>query len=346
MKRTKVLWKPHKDICKRFNVPEPFGGLLIEEKPKRGTKFSVFDYIEVPTNSKTNFITPVIVPKKVQQMKKLEPKSRMSAKEFFNEETKIVIPKLFDKTDKKGSPEKELNETSSLELPSSSTSSLSVIQKPSFSKPKTELEQKVEENLNKRPEEKKDLFKAIFCDTSDEEDDETGTNNKPSTSVPDAEKLKLLESFVATKPAGEFNILRNKSPPRGIFKNILERTDCSTKDDENRTKNVSSDSSSDSNESDNEQESYYGPKLPKSKPAEPENSGMEVSATTSQAFLSSNIDDRLAELLKRNKEAVVFEEWVEKDSNSGKKKKKKEKHSKSSKKSKKHKKEKKKKDKK
>ncbi|XP_063695584.1 G patch domain-containing protein 1 homolog [Culicoides brevitarsis] len=340
MKRTKVLWKPHKDLCKRFNVPEPFGGMLIEEKPKKGTKFSVFDYIEVPTNSKTNFVTPVIVPKKVQQAKKPE-KPRVSAKEFFNEEQKVVVPNLFGHK-KDENQEKSKDETTSNEIPSTSTKQL-----PSFNKPKTELEQKVEENLNKRPEEKKDLFKSIFCDTSDEEEEEEA---KPPEKPPmsDAEKMKLIDAFVGIKPAVEFNILRNKSPPRGIFKNILEESRAkevpASKNDKN--KSDSSDSSSDSDASDKE-EGFYGPKLPSAKPEiAPTSSNQVPSAEASHAFLSSSIDNRLSELLKKNKEAVVFEEWVEKDSKSSKKKKKKEKHSKSSKKSKKHKKEKKKKDKK
>lgn len=325
MKRTKVLWKPHKHLCKRFNVPEPFGGQLIEEKPKKGTKFSVFDYIEVPTNSRTNFVTPVIVPKKVHQVKKPEARPRVTAKEFFNEETKVLLSKVPDNVEKKEETPKE-EAPSSTKIP---------ITQPTFSKPKTELEQKVEENLNKRPEEKKDLFKAIFCDSSEEEE-ETEEASTSTKSVPDTEKLKLLESFVATKPAGEFNILRNKSPPRGIFKNILEESRLK----EPPPKKASSDSSEDSNQ---EEESYYGPKLPKTKSVQGSGSS-EVSTTASKVFLSSTIDDRLSELLKRNKETVLVEEWVEKTS--GKKKKKKEKHSKSSKKSKKHKKEKKKKDKK
>ena len=29
MKREKTMWKPCSDLCKRFNVPEPFGGYLL-----------------------------------------------------------------------------------------------------------------------------------------------------------------------------------------------------------------------------------------------------------------------------------------------------------------------------
>uniref|UniRef100_A0A336L580 CSON004539 protein n=1 Tax=Culicoides sonorensis TaxID=179676 RepID=A0A336L580_CULSO len=340
MKRTKVLWKPHKNLCVRFNVPEPFGGQLVEDKPKKGTKFSVFDYIEVPTNSKTNFVTPVIVPKKVKEQKN----SKISAKEFFNEEQKVVIPKMFDKNDEKSSN----NERTSEKPEPTPTTSVNTkpISKPTFNKPKTELEQKVEENLNKPPQEKKDLFKAIFCDTSDEEDENEKKEDQTSSKETSNEKLKLLESFVATKSASEFNILRNKSPPRGIFKNIADVPTTSSQD---KHKSISSDSSSssdsDDERSEKQDEGTYGPKLPVGKVQfnQIQASGSSSSNISTNAFLSASIDQKLSELLKKNSEAMVFEEWVEKNANGNKKKKKKEKHSKSSKKSKKFKKEKKKK---
>ena len=64
--RTKTMWKPHKDLCKRFNCPEPFGGMMFDEeaeKKMKKQKSSLFDYIGVPINKKSNFSTPQIVPK-------------------------------------------------------------------------------------------------------------------------------------------------------------------------------------------------------------------------------------------------------------------------------------------
>lgn len=66
VQRSKVMWKPHKDVCKRFNIPEPFGGMMFDEeaeKKKQKQKSSLFDYIGVPLNTKSNFNTPQIIPK-------------------------------------------------------------------------------------------------------------------------------------------------------------------------------------------------------------------------------------------------------------------------------------------
>lgn len=330
MVRTKVLWKPHKELCKKFNVPEPFGGLLIEEKPIKKTKFSVFDYIETPTNSRSNFHTPVVYPKKASSRSEKKDTPRVSAKEFFNEEVKIVVPKLFQANENEAK-DSDGNKSDIL-MPSSS------IAKPMFNVPKTELELKVEESRNKRPEEKKDLFKSIFCDSSDEDDDQKeieksgNTSKEPSSqkNMNEEEKLKLVESFVAVKSASDFNILRNQSPPRGVFKNIFDITGSNDKKLNKKSNEKSSDSSSDSS-SDDESESRkmevecYGPRLPTNLSS----SSRSITENIDLPRSSSKLDEKLSQLLSKGKSKIVVEEWVEKGKESSKKKKKKEKHKKS-----------------
>lgn len=66
IQRTKSMWKPHKDVCKRFNIPEPYGGMMFDEeaeKKKQKQKSSLFDYIGVPINTKSNFSSPKLIPR-------------------------------------------------------------------------------------------------------------------------------------------------------------------------------------------------------------------------------------------------------------------------------------------
>uniref|UniRef100_T1GJ47 Uncharacterized protein n=1 Tax=Megaselia scalaris TaxID=36166 RepID=T1GJ47_MEGSC len=123
--------------------------------------------------------------KSIPEEKKAEETVEISAKDFFNSRKES-------------------------ELPSGSKLEPVSVPIPKPSKPKTELEVKIEERKDQHPAEKKDLFKAIFDDSEDDEedDDEKVPENKP---VP-PEILSAL-----TKPAAEVNLLRNTSPPRGIF---------------------------------------------------------------------------------------------------------------------------------
>lgn len=62
--------------------------------------------------------------------------------------------------------------------------------------PKTELGKKVAESINKKPEDKKDLFKAIFCDSDDDDDDAELPGNKPEPpALSETQKSTFIESF-------------------------------------------------------------------------------------------------------------------------------------------------------
>lgn len=317
MKRIRTMWKPHKDLCKRFNVEEPFSGMMEEEKTKPKTKFSVFDYLEAPVNRKSDFVTPVVIPKRTEKGDKHpDPVPiRASAKDFFaGAETPSTSYEPRSSTEETQKPQ---TQPSSLIKPVK----------------RTDLEQKVLESVNKKPEEKKDLFKSIFCSSSDEDEDVDGktpnADQQPSTSstMNDADKMKLVESLVAIKPASQMNVLRNNSPPRGIFKSIFDIKKPESEKSAPLTIALSEDSSSSSDE---EEDAFYGPKLPTAKPP-------------STAPQSDQLDAKLLEMMKKtagSSSKLFVEEWVEKEKASSKKSKKKK--DKEHKKAKKHKKEKKK----
>ncbi|XP_058461495.1 G patch domain-containing protein 1 homolog [Malaya genurostris] len=299
MKRSTVMWKPHKELCKRFNVPEPFSSSMGEIAVKVTTKMSVFDYIETPVNSKSNFVTPVIIPKSIPKL---------------NDKSKESLP--IRESVKKVAVEKEKPSTSYETNP---VQQPSIIQK---SVKRTELEQKVLESINKKPEDKKDLFKSIFCSSDEEEEDaETGINGITTVSISKNDKLKLVESFIAIKPASQMNVLRNDSPPRGIFKSIL---DIKTPNQPNETLSRHDHSANSSFSSDDE---MYGPKLPCQMPVimTPDNAAKVIE--TSPYLKNKEIDSK-----------EIIEEWVEKRNSSSKSKKKKHKEHKKSKKQKKEKK--------
>ncbi|XP_055529891.1 G patch domain-containing protein 1 homolog [Wyeomyia smithii] len=288
MKRSKSMWKPHKDLCKRFNVPEPFGGTLDMEIEKPKTKFSVFDYLETPTNNKTNFVTPVIIPSSSAKTVKSVP-VRVSAE---------------SKTLESVTPSSSFNSPQERKF---TELRLSVNKKPAQ---RSELELRVLESVNKKPEEKKDLFKSIFY--SSDEDDFKEANSKQSvqksesSSLTASEKLQLIESLVAIKPASEINILRNNSPPRGIFKSILDIVSPAQPNDGKSTQCPESSHLEDT-EITNE---YYGPKLPS------------TISHTQTALLTSETNTTFLEPAARERDFV--EKWVEKRSSSvskGKKKK-------------------------
>uniref|UniRef100_A0A182WDX4 G-patch domain-containing protein n=1 Tax=Anopheles minimus TaxID=112268 RepID=A0A182WDX4_9DIPT len=365
IQRTRVMWKPHKDICKRFNVPEPFGGMMadeIEDAEKRRKdkgKFSVFDYLEAPVTNRRDFVTPNLIPDAPQTREGKRPEQdtttpvskRISSKEFFSTDNSSHPPSDNQSND-------ELKDDPSKLQPAKATR----VVPQRAEKKRTELEMKVLEATNKKPEEKRDLFKSIFC-SSDEEDGEqtqsTKSDGTPSSGrnmLTDEEKLKMVDSFVAIKPASQMNILRNNSPPRGIFKNLFEykkpsnggEEDSSKRDgvasnsqqpspvDETEKRNnpvndeairisdASSDSESDS-ASDSDQADYYGPKLPSQKGT------IDKPSSSSQAKCLPDLAERARSqhifvARKEPAKETTNEIWIEKDRSSAGKAKKKKKH--------------------
>lgn len=107
---------------------------------------------------------------------------------------------------------------------------------------KTELELKIIDAQNKHPAQKKDIYKAIF-DSSDDESDadaeqsinngDAAVNNVNTSVDPASEDVRqtlpapnyqpLPDIAFMPKSAKEINILRNTSPPRGIFSGLLTK---------------------------------------------------------------------------------------------------------------------------
>ncbi|XP_020817200.1 G patch domain-containing protein 1 homolog [Drosophila serrata] len=200
MERTKTMWKPASLLCKRYNIAEPFGGAMLEPEKelKAKPKISVFDYLETSVNTKSNFQTPTIIPKHIEKPKpkEVEPPAPTAAS--------APAPPVLEQ---EKPPQKETEPVKSTFVP------------------KTPLEQAVDESRNKPISEKVDLFKSIF-DDSDEEEEEV--KEAPTNTVQD--KLAALQEALglpssASTSAAAVNVLRNTSPPRGIFAALFKPPD-------------------------------------------------------------------------------------------------------------------------
>lgn len=197
MERTKCMWKPSALLCKRYNIAEPFGGALPEPEKelKAKAKISVFDYLETSINTKSNFQTPSIIPKHIEL-----PKQQTQP---------VPVP-----------PAKEKKEEEKPQATASTAAVESIpLPKPSFV-PTTPLEQAVDEARDKPISEKTDLFKSIFDDSDEETEENSAAADKPSQEQ-EADKLLAMQEALglpsSSKSAAAANVLRNTSPPRGIF---------------------------------------------------------------------------------------------------------------------------------
>ncbi|XP_017011068.2 G patch domain-containing protein 1 homolog [Drosophila takahashii] len=293
MERTKTMWKPTSLLCKRYNIAEPFGGAMLEPEKelKAKPKISVFDYLETSVNTKANFQTPSIFPKHIEKTKAIEV-----------EPTPALPPAV------------EVQETrTSKEEPSKFTFV-----------PKTPLEQAVDESRNKPISEKTDLFKSIFDDSDEEEE---AAEKQPENAVQDklaaVQEALGLPSMSSTSAAAH-NVLRNTSPPRGIFAALFKPKEVEAqapKDPappkfapiEGNKLKISYKSREERLRNDKElamaevpAEDIYGPKLPGAVPQKP-------AAPEDQA--EATIDAKLQQLWQQHapKKRKV-EKWVEKKS--------------------------------
>ncbi|EDW94447.1 G patch domain-containing protein 1 homolog [Drosophila yakuba] len=294
MERTKTMWKPTALLCKRYNIAEPFGGAMLEPEKELKTKpkISVFDYLETSVNTKANFQTPSIIPKHIEKPKPKDVEPPPSPPPAPPPEAKIQ-----DKPTLKEEPSK-----------------LTFV-------PKTPLEQAVDASRNKPISEKVDLFKSIFEDSDEEE-----TVEKPPENAAQDKLAALQEALglpvTSTTSAAAQNVLRNNSPPRGIFASLFK-----PKDDEaakepappkfapiegNKLK-IAYKSREERLRNDKElamaevpPEDIYGPKLPTAPPQKP---------ATPEIQAEANIDARLQQLWQQHApKKRKAEKWVEKTS--------------------------------
>ncbi|XP_023294582.2 G patch domain-containing protein 1 homolog [Lucilia cuprina] len=311
VERTKQMWKPHSLLCKRYNIAEPFKGLMEDDKKSKSKqkKLSVFDYLETSINKKEDFQTPVIIPKHIEKPQEIIKQTNEMEQQTTSTNSKQVegIPK----------------ETVALEWqevlnPSEKPSK----EKQSFTfKPKTDLEKQVVESINKPVAEKKELFKSIFSDSESEEEEE------------ETNKMDSVTQLSKPLNAAAANLLRNNSPPRGIFKALFSSNNKETekelekekvKEPENNHDTVAKDSTNITPENTRvlfkpkstrepkelqtpeEVANIYGPALPKT-------------LTTNKSLEDTNapkssIDDKLLDLYQKHKPKLqVTEKWIEKD---------------------------------
>lgn len=300
VERSKQIWKPHSLLCKRYNIAEPFKGLIEEDKKlkTKQKKLSVFDYLETSVNKREDFQTPVIIPKNIEKPQEIVKQT--------HETTKIM--------------EKEIDsvplEWQEVLNPSNESSK----KQTTFTfKPKTELEKKVMESIDKPVAEKKELFKAIFSDSESEEEDEEENSNK--------DKEGIIAHISQPINAAASNLLRNNSPPRGIFKALFTTNLTKINQDTEKNKeiepnesltNISTEPRTEAtkkvlfqpksvrepkeSQNDLQPPTVYGPALPQSnKPLE--------------ANSSSLIDEQLLDLFNKHKPKLqVREQWIEKGS--------------------------------
>lgn len=200
-------------------------------------------------------------------------------------------------------------------------------------KPKTELEMKIMNAQGEHPSKKKDIFKAIFdsdsesgSDSDDEENSNEKSNadimaslSKPSTSSM-AMYAHLPDDAFKPKSAKDMNILRNTSPPRGIFSSLAKKLEQTAKSKAAEIhEKVPMEDAPDT----------YGPSLPpqilrsnsnkvEPKQSQPAKATKNTSTSVASISLGKNSDYK-----------VVYEEkWIEKSDDKEKKSKKEKKHKK------------------
>lgn len=248
VKRTKTAWLPCSLLYEKMNIAEPSGGYAIsnfhfwsvfesfflfhrsnKKGKKSGGNFSLFQCLSETTKNR----------KKTHRERPDFPDVFTKAQEADIDVLNMnanVIPLTSNKpTTSIASTTGILTESVSIISPSSSSSSPAtpIISSVIKSKPveiptakkRSDLELKSLSMETKHPSEKKDLFKAIF---DSDEDEDTATESNPSdvnvlqTSLQPTTTV-LCNNFLP-KPATILNVLRNSSPPRGIFSNMFKTT--------------------------------------------------------------------------------------------------------------------------
>lgn len=180
-------------------------------------------------------------------------------------------------------------------------------------KPKTELEKKAADAMDEHPSKKIDLFKAIF-DSDSESDDDTNANSdtlaestkefiaslgKPMVaSATPTLRAHLPDNPFAPKSAKELNILRNTSPPRGIFRSLIDTNDLMAKaraaEAEQKERQIRQ------NEVSTIEDDAYGPSLPPPNKPNVNSKGDDRHATASTSY-TQRLDSQIH----------FDDEWVE-----------------------------------
>lgn len=235
--RTRGSWQPCALLCKRFNVPQPSCVLEMEKPNPRSSTFSVFDFLEASSHN-----TPAKPAVVIQQEEAIKSRSITS-------EPQPSPPLSASPPPPQPPPPRTERQSEESVAPKTVTS---------ISDTLARLLADDTGQVQPEPEEKPDLFKAIFLSSSEDSDSEDEDTSKDDT---------------ASIPGKKSNTSapRNLSPPRGIFANLdldalnarqVERqgeTPAALKSDEEK---------SGCSQKDLKQESdlMYGPRLPSALP--------------------------------------------------------------------------------
>lgn len=214
-------------------------------------------------------------------------------------------------------------------------------------KPKTELEMKILQTQGEHPSKKKDIFKAIFDSSGESEESDNdevhaaGTSKaaaasvaadvlasltKPSTAMASMYS-QLPDDAFRPKSAREINILRNTSPPRGIFSGLMKKSEPPPPPPPTDSDQIQpTDGNAKSIENDEPESDMYGPSLPPPKFSQPQ------STAAASSSLNGNTEKTAVASISLGKHSdvkVVYKEkWIEKTDEKEKKSKKEKKHKK------------------
>lgn len=308
-----------------------FQCFLNRAKPEKGNTFSLFECIASTESARRNrleFTSVHPAENEQDELKKIAEKFHEQKNPTKSMEESVFTVKLED-IPIPATPMVQTNIKESITL-AEEKHEATVIKR--VVKPKTELEIKIASAQGEHPSKKKDIFKAIFDSDSEndssEENDETNDDStamskdlmtsltKPSTSSA-ALYAQLPDDAFKPKSAREINILRNTSPPRGIFSGLTRKIE-STKLDLT-TQNTEQLTGAKQTEEDL---NSYGPSLPPAKVTSSSNGQPDKS--TSQSDKSSSLSS-----ISLGKTKIIYEEkWIEKSSEKEKKSKKEKKHKK------------------
>ncbi|KAJ6646599.1 G patch domain-containing protein 1 like [Pseudolycoriella hygida] len=230
VKRTKSTWLPCSLLYEKMNIAEPSGGSRNKNNKGSGS-FSLFQCLsETTKNRKKTYkerpdFTDVFTKAQEADIDILHTKANVISLAPNPTTSSTII----HGTPTQSTPPPPLPTQSTPPPPPLPTANLpksKPVEIPT-TKNKSHLELKSLSMEAKHPSEKKDLFKAIFDSDDDDDDAETPVESTLKTSnvteIPLEPRPSVRGDF-APKPATILNVLRNSSPPRGIFSNMFKTT--------------------------------------------------------------------------------------------------------------------------
>lgn len=291
----------------------------IRTKPEKGNSFSLFECINIGAigessrkrKNELEFEKSVVTDDKEEYERiKTTETSKKNASASTSKPTTIEIARSVQQIDR--NREQLITETKE----EKSFEKKETVRR---TKPKTELELKIINTQNEHPSKKKDIFKAIFDSDSDGNDSDDDTKDpdrsneellvslaKASSSIQTAIYSQLPDEAFAPKSAKELNILRNTSPPRGIFSSLAKTHEMLLKAKTIECKENENLSNAKNNLEEDETDDTYGPCLPPQQCNKSDKKADFIDLTSSTANSSKSIPFG-------SSAKVYFEEqWIEK----------------------------------